>query len=346
MTSPALSIVIPVFNEVDNLPDLISRCLAACRRTNRSFEILLVDDGSADGSAEIIAGAADRHASEVIGVFLNRNYGQHAAVFAGLAQSCGEIIITMDADLQNPPEEIPALVREMEKGYDVVGTVRRNRQDSLFRRGSSFLVNKMVQQATGVMMHDYGCMLRAYRRPIVTAMLQCREHSTFIPILANSFARNTAEIAVEHAPRRQGESKYSFFKLVSLQFDLLTSMSTFPLRLLSIIGSVIAVCGIGFGLFLMVMRLVYGAVWAAEGVFSLFAVLFVFIGAQFIGLGLLGEYIGRIFRDVRGRPRYFIQEIRGGRPAKSSADNRQNKTADGLPAVDSGPLTDQEKTSS
>ncbi len=191
----------------------------------------------------------------------------------------------------------------------MVGTFRENRRDSFFRRGASSIVNLLVRQTTGVMMHDYGCMLRAYRRPVVEAMLQCRERSTFIPILANSFAGNTAEIAVNHNSREKGKSSYSFFKLISLQFDLLTSMSTFPLRLLSFMGAVISACGIGFGALLMVLRFVYGAGWAAEGVFTLFAVLFVFIGAQFIGLGLLGEYIGRIYHDVRGRPRYFIQEI-------------------------------------
>ena len=310
MNSPDISIVIPVYNEKECLDELIHRTLTAGARCNRSFELILVDDGSHDGSDTMIQQAAARHA-QVVGVLLNRNYGQHAAVIAGLAQSKGDIIITLDADLQNPPEEIPRLVAEMAKGNDVVGTVRRNRQDSLFRRQASALVNRMVRQATGVMMHDYGCMLRAYRRNIVDAILQCPERSTFIPILANSFARTTNEIEVEHAARAQGESKYSFLKLISLQFDLLTAMSTFPLRLLSIIGLIIAAGGMGFGFLLMAMRLIYGAAWAAEGVFSLFAALFVFIGAQFIALGLLGEYIGRIYHDVRARPRYFIREISG-----------------------------------
>ena len=307
MSNPHISIVIPVFNEKECLAELIQRTLKAGQACKASFEFIMVDDGSHDGSHAMIEQAA-RHHPEIIGVLLNRNYGQHAAVIAGLAQSRGEIIITLDADLQNPPEEIPRLVAEMEKGNDVVGTIRRNRQDSLFRRKASALVNRMVRQATGVMMHDYGCMLRAYRRPIVDAILQCPERSTFIPILANSFARTTSEIEVEHAARSQGESKYSFLKLISLQFDLLTAMSTFPLRLLSIIGLIIAAGGMGFGALLMAMRLIYGAAWAADGVFSLFAALFVFIGAQFIALGLLGEYIGRIYHDVRARPRYFIQE--------------------------------------
>ena len=311
MSNPAFSVVIPVYNEAACLDELISRCLACCRSTGESFELILVDDGSRDGSTEMICRAADQHA-EIVGVLLNRNYGQHAAVFAGFRQSRGEIVITLDADLQNPPEEIPKLLQEMNKGYDVVGTVRINRQDSLFRKAASAVVNKAVRQATGVMMHDYGCMLRAYRRHIVNAMLQCREHSTFIPILANSFARKTNEIQVRHAERTKGDSKYSLFKLISLQYDLLTSMSTFPLRLLSLMGTVIAACGISFGIFLMIMRIYYGAAWAAEGVFTLFAALFVLIGALYLALGLLGEYIGRIYHDVRSRPRYFIQEVRGG----------------------------------
>lgn len=311
---PELSVVIPVYNEEENLPELIDRCLASCRKTGCRFEIILVDDGSQDGSRDLILQAAEDH-PEVVGLILNRNYGQHAAVYAGLSHSVGEIVVTLDADLQNPPEEIPKLVREMEGGADVVGTVRENRQDSFFRRFSSALVNQIVRQSTGVMMHDYGCMLRAYRRSVVNAMLACREQSTFIPILANSFAGRTVEIPVRHELRKRGESKYSLWKLISLQFDLLTSMSTFPLRLLSYMGALISACGMGFGVLLMVLRFVYGAQWAAGGVFTLFAALFVFIGAQFIGLGLLGEYIGRIYHDVRSRPRFFIQEIRRADPS-------------------------------
>jgi undecaprenyl-phosphate 4-deoxy-4-formamido-L-arabinose transferase len=160
-------------------------------------------------------------------------------------------------------------------------------------------------------MHDYGCMLRAYRRNIVEAMLQCHEHSTFIPVLANNFARHTTEIEVGHEKRSEGDSKYNLWKLLNLHFDLLTSMTTFPLRLLSILGAIISATGVGFGFFLLIMRLIYGSQWAVEGVFTLFAILFIFIGAQFIGMGLLGEYIGRIYYDVRARPRYFIQKVVG-----------------------------------
>ena len=319
----SVSIVIPVYNESGNLEELIERCLSVCRQLDNAFEIILIDDGSTDQSADIIESASDRF-EPVIGVFLNRNYGQHAAVMAGFEISAGDVVVTLDADLQNPPEEIPKLVHMMEGGYDVVGTVRANRRDTLFRRTASSIINRAVQKATGVKMHDYGCMLRAYRRPIVDTMLQCREHSTFIPVLANSFARSTAEIQVDHDVRRNGRSKYSLSKLVKLMFDLLTSINTFPLRLLSLAGGLISAAGIVFGLFLFVMRLMFGAQWAADGVFTLFAILFIFVGVQFIGMGLLGEYIGRIYTDVRARPRYFVSRVTG----KKGAPTDSNCTGD------------------
>jgi len=310
-TAPGVSVVIPVFNEEACLPELVRRCLTAGTATGLSFEIVLVDDGSSDRSRVLIEEASAAHPDEIVGVLLNRNYGQHAAVMAGLEQSRGDLVVTLDADLQNPPEEIPKLVAKLREGFDVVGTVRQNRQDTLFRRISSALVNRIVQKSTGVLMHDYGCMLRAYRRPIVHAMLQCHERSTFIPILANSFARTTTEIEVAHAQRDAGTSKYNLWKLISLQFDLLTSITTFPLRVLTVVGVLISLLGMGFGVFLLIMRLIRGSEWAVQGVFTLFAVLFIFVGAQFIGLGLLGEYLGRVYYDVRARPRFFIDKVTG-----------------------------------
>jgi len=306
-----ISLVIPVFNEEKNLEELIRRSLEVCSTMERSFEIILVDDGSMDSSRKIITDAAKINDGKIVGVFLNRNYGQHAAVMAGFAESKGKVVVTLDADLQNPPEEIPKLVNLMDDGFDVVGSVRIQRRDSLFRKIASFIINKAVQKSTGVMMNDYGCMLRAYSRNIVDAMLKCREHSTFIPVLANSFARRTTEIEVNHEKRSNGDSKYGLWKLIALQFDLLTSMTTFPLRLLSLFGVIISSFGIFFGVLLLVMRFVHGSEWAAQGVFTLFAILFIFTGFQFIGLGLVGEYIGRIYTDVRARPKYFVQQVVG-----------------------------------
>lgn len=309
--SSTVSIVIPIYNESGNLGELIGRTLAAGRGLNAPFEIILVDDGSRDGSDATIIEAAKKHAGEIVGVLLNRNYGQHAAVMAGFAQAKGEIIVTLDADLQNPPEEIPRLVGKINEGFDVVGSIRTPRQDSLFRRFSSMLVNKMTASVTGIVMHDYGCMLRAYRRNIVKAMLQCQERSTFIPVLANSFARKTTEIEVQHTERKAGGSKYSLWKLVNLQFDLLTSITTLPLRILSFVGVTVALMGVGLGILILILRILWGAEWAAKGVFTLFAILFIFIGGQFTAMGFLGEYIGRTYVDVRARPRYFVQSVAG-----------------------------------
>ncbi|MCP4455897.1 MAG: glycosyltransferase [Planctomycetes bacterium] len=308
---PYCSIVIPVFNEMASLDELLDRVLTSCQGLGKPFEVVLVDDGSRDGSAQKIVEAAEHFDPNVVGVLLNRNYGQHAAVMAGFAESRGDVVVTLDADLQNPPEEIPRLVEAIESGADVVGTVRMDRQDTLFRRLASRIVNRAAQRATGVNMRDYGCMLRAYRRPIVKAMLQCQERSTFIPILANSFAARTAEIEVRHAERSKGDSKYSVLKLINLQFDLLTSMTTAPIRLLSVIGLFLSLAGMVVGLVLLGGRLMYGADWAVGGVLTLMAGLFFFMGVQMIGLGLLGEYIGRIYHDVRARPRYFVRQVIG-----------------------------------
>ena len=312
-----ISIVIPVYNEAANLDELIRRCVTVCDTMEKPYEIILVDDGSSDGSEAIITKAAEQNHGNIVGVVLNRNYGQHAAVMAGFSESRGDVVVTLDADLQNPPEEIPRLIQKAEEGADVVGSVRVSRRDNWFRRLSSFIINKAVQKVTGVMMNDYGCMLRAYRRNIVNAMLQCHEHSTFVPVLANSFARNTVEVEVKHESRAAGESKYRLWKLINLQFDLLTSMTTFPLRLLSVLGGMISLAGVGLSIFILIMRLIYGSEWAVQGVFTLFAILFIFIGAQFIGMGLLGEYIGRIYQDVRARPRYFVQTVVGRSDTKS-----------------------------
>ncbi len=308
MDDAMISVVIPVYNEEANISHLMERILPVMQGMNRNYEIILVDDGSRDRSLAILKGFTTKQ--EVRVVELTKNYGQHAAIFSGFSIAKGDIIITLDADLQNPPEEIPNLVRVMEEGeFDVVGTIRKERKDSIFRTLPSRIVNRIARRITGIQMTDWGCMLRAYRSNIVKYMSDCREQSTFIPALAVYFAKRVTEIEVKHEERYAGESHYSLRKLINLQFDLVSSFSDFPLKLIMYAGLGMAFLGISLGFTIGIARLVYGAAWAAEGVFTLFAALFAFIGFQFFALGVMGEYIGRIYKEVRRRPEYVIDRV-------------------------------------
>jgi len=302
-----LSVVVPVFNEAPNLGELNDRILESARGLGREFEVIYVDDGSTDDSwtrLEVLQ-AENRGVVRLIG--FNRNYGQHMAVLAGFERVRGQVVVTLDADLQNPPEEIPRLVAKWEEGYDVVAGWRENRQDSILRKLPSLIVNRVAAMVVGVEQHDYGCMLRAYSREVVDQINHCGESTTFIPALANTFARRVTEIKVGHSNRSMGRSKYNLFKLIRLNFDLMTGYSLLPLHAVSLLGILIALLGLGFGFFLFIRRLIVGP--EVEGVFTLFAILFVFIGLQILVTGLLGEYVGRIFREVRRRPRYFIRRV-------------------------------------
>lgn len=308
MSNPYVSIIIPVFNEEENLPQLLPRVTAACEGLGKPWEVLFVNDGSRDRSLEILGSAAASDGRLVV-VDFNRNYGQHAAVFAGFEQSRGEIIVTLDADLQNPPEEIPKLVAKMEEGYDVVGSVRMARQDTLFRRFASKIVNRVTSLATGVELSDYGCMLRAYRRNVIETLCASQEVSTFIPVLADMFAGRVTEVPVAHAERAHGQTKYSVWKLIKLQFDLTTSFTTWPLRLTMVLGFFMAVLSFALAVILAAGRLLYGPQWGVSGVFTLFAINFTFIGALLFAIGLLGEYVGRIYTQVRHRPRFIVRNV-------------------------------------
>ena len=303
-----ISVVIPVYNEEASLPRLMERLRPVMQQMGKAFEIILVDDGSRDRSLPILKSFLIY--PEVRVVELTKNYGQHAAIFSGFSIVRGDIVITLDADLQNPPEEIPNLVRVMVEGdYDVVGTIRKERKDSVFRTLPSRLINKVARRITKVSMSDWGCMLRAYRKNIVDRMVTCHEHSTFIPALATYFSKRVTEIEVVHEARQAGESHYSMRKLINLQFDLVSSFSDFPLKFIMYAGLAVAFLGVSFGIVLGAARILYGAQWAAEGVFTLFAILFTFVGFQFFALGVMGEYIGRIYREVRKRPEYMIERV-------------------------------------
>jgi undecaprenyl-phosphate 4-deoxy-4-formamido-L-arabinose transferase len=304
-----VSVVIPVFNEEGNLPALLPRLLPVLKALDRPFEVVFVDDGSRDRSLEILRAAAANHPAAVKVVELVRNAGQHMAIMAAFTATSGEYVITLDADLQNPPEEIPKLVAELDGGHDVVGTIRMNRQDSFFRKAASRLVNRTTAMLTGMKLNDYGCMLRGYHRDIVDVMTASDEVSTFIPALAQQYARRPVEIEVAHAERSAGESKYSLYRLIRLNFDLMTGFSLVPLQIFSLLGFFVSLSGVALGVLLLYRRLRYGA--EVEGVFTLFAFAFFVMGVLMAGIGVVGEYVGRIYQQVRGRPRFLIRKVHG-----------------------------------
>jgi undecaprenyl-phosphate 4-deoxy-4-formamido-L-arabinose transferase len=309
--NPILSVVIPVYNEEDGLQALIDRLYPAldvmASKRNIAYEVVFVNDGSKDRSAGILAKQVELRPDVTRAVLFQSNFGQHMAIMAGFEYSYGEYIITLDADLQNPPEEIDALVNELLKGHDYVGTIRADRRDSFFRKFASRAMNHVREKITRITMTDQGCMLRGYSRRIVDLVRQCDESNTFIPALAYTFASNPTEITVKHEERFAGESKYSLYQLIRLNFDLVTGFSVMPLQIFSILGMLLAMAAGSLFIYLLVRRFVLGA--EVEGVFTLFALTFFLIGVMLFGLGLLGEYIGRIYQQVRERPRYVVQTI-------------------------------------
>jgi undecaprenyl-phosphate 4-deoxy-4-formamido-L-arabinose transferase len=306
--APTLSVVVPMYNEERNLPSLFARLLAVLRGLDVSWEVVCVDDGSRDATARLVR-AQQASEPRLVLVGFARNFGQHAAVTAGFAQSRGRWIITLDADLQNPPEEIPRLLACFQQGHDLINTFRIGRQDTWFRKRASAITNQLVRRMSGIRLSDFGCMLRGYSREIADAVVACREYKTFIPALATLFARDPIEVGVGHAARAEGVSNYSLLKLISLQLDLITSFSVSPLRLLFVVGVVLAIVGTLFGLLLLVLRFLYGAAWAADGTLTVLGILMLFTGAQFFAFGLLGEYIGRIFQQVRLREPFVIRAV-------------------------------------
>ena len=306
-----LSVVIPVYNEELALPALFSRLYPALDKLGLKYEVIFANDGSRDRSAAVLSAQFEARPDVTRVVLLAGNYGQHMAIMAGFEQSRGEIVVTLDADLQNPPEEIAALVAKMQEGFDYVGTIRRQRQDSIFRRWPSRFMNRIRERTTRIKMTDQGCMLRAYSRNIVNALNQCREVNTYIPALAYTFARHPTEIEVAHEERIAGDSKYSFYKLLRLNFDLMTGFSIAPLQMFSILGILVSVVTMATYLVVMITR------WTqASSLQQAFASLwdrdilqFFLIGIVLFGLGLLGEYVGRIYEQVRGRPRYLIDAV-------------------------------------
>jgi undecaprenyl-phosphate 4-deoxy-4-formamido-L-arabinose transferase len=324
---PDISVVIPVHNEEGNLEALHRRLDAVMRRLGRPYEIIYVDDGSQDRSAAILMEFRRQATDRIVVVRLYRNYGQFRAINAGFERVRGAIVVTLDADLQNPPEEIPRLIAKMEEGdYDIVNGWRRNRQDSRFRRVASRLANRMAAALTGVRMRDYGCMLRAYRIEVVRQVAACREQSPYIPTLANALARRATEIEVAHAARQSGQSNYSLWKLIHLQYDMVTSFSVQPLRWLSLLGFLVS------GVSVLACAMLLLAPWFGLGArvtsgHALVALLFVLIGVVLLALGFVGEYVGRIYNEVRQRPRFVVRDVHEPAGAEATPDDPESPAA-------------------
>lgn len=305
---PYISIVIPVHNEQEVLEILYQRLTAVMDKMSKPYEIILVNDGSKDNSEKILAELYQRRPNEIRVINLNTNFGQHMAIMAGFEHVRGEIIVTLDADLQNPPEDIPKLIEAIEAGHDVVGGYRQDRQDSLWRKFVSRSHNIVrARIAPQVQMKDEGCMLRAFRRYIVDLMIASGEASTFIPALALTYAANPTEVPVAHEARAAGTSSYNLYKLIRYNFDLLTGFSLVPLQLFTFIGIIVSMLSGILVIDIIFRRIFIGP--EVGGVFTLFAILFFFVGLCLLGLGILGEYIGRIYQEVRKRPRYVVKNI-------------------------------------
>jgi undecaprenyl-phosphate 4-deoxy-4-formamido-L-arabinose transferase len=309
-SAPSLSVVIPVYNEEAGLQPLFDRLYPALDKLGRSYEIIFVDDGSRDRSAAMLKDQFLQRPDVTRVIVFNANYGQHLAIVAGFEHCRGERIVTLDADLQNPPEEIGKHIAAMDAGHDYVGSIRRARKDSWWRSAASKAMNRVRERITGIKMTDQGCMLRAYSVDIVRAIAASREVSTFIPALAYTFAHSPTEVEVEHAERAAGESKYSLYRLIRLNFDLITGFSLVPLQLFSMFGMIVSAGAVLVYLIVIVNRLLLAG-WR-EGFATLWdrdILAFFLVGMLLFGLGLVGEYVGRIYQQVRERPRYTIQAV-------------------------------------
>ncbi len=326
----ALSVVIPVYNEEAGLASLFARLYPALDALGERYEIIFINDGSKDRSAALLAEQQRKRPDVTRAILFNGNYGQHMAILAGFEHARVDIVITLDADLQNPPEEIGKLVAKMREGYDYVGSIRLQRQDSWFRRNASLAMNTLREKITHVRMTDQGCMLRAYGRDVVDTINRCSEVNTFVPALAYTFSLRPTEIEVAHEERAAGESKYSLFKLIRLNFDLVTGFSLMPLQFMSFLGILLSLASGALFLYLMIERLLFGS--QVQGVFTLFAITFCLLGVLLFSMGLLGEYIGRVYEQVRGRPRYVVQAVlddttAGIAPASGNAQAEANRFA-------------------
>jgi glycosyltransferase involved in cell wall biosynthesis len=317
----ALSLVIPIYNEAANLPDLHREISQACQNLDKSYEILFVDDGSNDDSFLICKQLREKDPRVRI-IRLRKNFGQTAALSAGFDHARGKILITLDGDLQNDPQDFSFLIAKIEEGYDLVSGWRVKRKDRfLTRRLPSILANRLISWITGVKLHDYGCTLKAFRHDIIKHIKLYGELHRFIPAIASTMGISIAEVKVNHRKRRGGKSKYNVWRFPKVVLDLLTvkfllSYSTRPLQIFGIIGLISGISGGAIGLWLAYVRLI-----RMEGISGrpllLLAILLIVIGIQFITLGLLAEIVVRAYHESTEKRIYFIRDII---PAESEED--------------------------
>lgn len=305
---PEISVVVPMYNEEPNVDELCSRLLKVLKTQKRTFEIVTVNDGSKDNTLQQLLSWFNKYPEYFRILDFNSNFGHHNALWAGFEHVRGDIIITMDADLQTPPEELPKLLKKIDEGYDYVGSYRLGkRQDAKWRDLASKLDNKLRGKITDIHMRDQGCMLRAYRYSIIKAIITCGDYTAFIPALAYKFSSKYTEVGMRHAPRFKGKTKYNLYYLLRTHFDLMTGFSLVPLQLFTLFG--FALSGISFLLviYLFARRIFIGP--EAEGVFTLFAILFFMVSVAIVGIGLIGEYVGRTFQIIQKRPRYILKQL-------------------------------------
>ncbi len=310
---PLISVVIPLYNEEESIPHLCSALTAALQRYGKPYEIIIVDDGSKDRSFELLAEQAQRDPHLAV-IQLRRNFGQTAAFAAGFNHARGDVVITMDADLQNDPDDIPLLMEKIDEGYDIVSGWRKDRQDRfLDRRLPSMIANRLISNVTDVRLHDYGCSLKAYRRDVLQHVRLYGELHRFIPALASQVGGTVTEVAVNHRARQYGRSKYGISRAVRVALDLITvwflgGYSTRPIHVFGTLGLISAAGGFVLGLYLTFLKLGLGQSIGTRPMLQL-AVLLVVIGVQLITMGLLGEMMTRTYFESQDKPIYVVRRV-------------------------------------
>jgi len=311
--SPEISIIVPIYNEAPNVKALVEQTLDVMRPLGRSFELILIDDGSTDGSHELLR-AVKRDHPELRVILLRRNFGQSAAMTAGFDHAAGDIVVTMDGDLQNDPRNIPLMINKLEEGYDLVNGWRRDRQDPfLSRRLPSMIANRLIGMASGVRLHDYGCSLKAYRGELARNLLLYGELHRFIPLLAGFYGARIGEVVVSHHARRQGKSKYGIGRTYRVLLDLFLVLffqkfATRPLQLFGLSGGPLFVAGIIIELYLTWLKLWHGQDIGGRPLLLLGALLII-TGIVLIGIGLCAELVVRTYYESSGKRIYAVREV-------------------------------------